>query len=158
VTFLLQWRPFEKADRPALRRFVCTDPESKSWDGHTKSHPRPWEHSVQCSLREYKPNKNRGEVMIIGFDDQGIGAVCAWARYDDPGRVLLQLIAVAMRHRGRDRSCAKEALQTAMGMISEDARKGGATRLLLQGRIDHRNAASRRLCGEAGFVYEQLQR
>jgi N-acetylglutamate synthase-like GNAT family acetyltransferase len=153
VTSLLRWRPFEADDRDALERFVCTDPDKKIWDGRTKSHPRPWELSVQSAVRTHKPSLERDESMILGLDDVGVAAVCAWARYANPGQVLLQLVAVAMRHRDRGGLCAKEAVETVMTIISADARSAGAVTLLVEARIDRQNEPSKRLFSQAGFVY-----
>ncbi|GLY27237.1 GNAT family N-acetyltransferase [Kineosporia sp. NBRC 101731] len=154
MTDLLHWRPFEKSDRPALACFVCTDPESKTWDGQRKTHPRPWEHSVQSAIRSHKPRPARGEHMLLGLDGQGIAAAVAWARDTDRGRALIQLIGIATRYRGRGRSWAKEAIEVAMQVIIDEVRTGDAQHLLVRAHIDHRNAASKRLFAEAGFVHE----
>ncbi|MBT0772781.1 GNAT family N-acetyltransferase [Kineosporia sp. J2-2] len=156
MTDLLDWRPFEKSDRPALARFVCTDPESKIWDGSKKTHPRPWEYTVQSAVRRHRPRAAHGDQMYLGLDDRGIGAVVAWSRYPDPGQWLLQLIAVTTRYRGRGRGWgwAREAVQVSMNAMTEAAAAAGSGRLLVQARIDRRNTASKRLFGEAGFSYE----
>jgi RimJ/RimL family protein N-acetyltransferase len=159
VTSLLHWRGFEKAkDRDALRAFVCTDPEKKTWDGRRRHHPREWELDVQSSVREHSPNVNNGEVFILGFeDDSSVGAVSAWSRYaGEPGRVLLQLIAVSVQRRGCGRAWANEAMAKTLEQVTADAREADAERLLLEARIHRNNRASKRMCEAHGFIFDSM--
>jgi hypothetical protein len=92
--------------------------------------------------------------MLLGLDDQGPGAVAAWRHQGDPGQVLLQLIAVAMRYRGCGGACSKEAIHATVAAILDQAREAGSTRLLLEALIDRRNEGSKRMCSQAGFTHE----
>lgn len=157
MTTPLQWRPYQKSDRTELQRFICTDPPSKTWDGRKKVHPRPWELDVQSFVRIHKPRVESGDSMLLGLDEHGIAAICAWSGYANrPGRVLLQAIAVAMRHRRCGGACAKEALATCMGMIDQGARVAGASDLAIEARIHRSNAPSKALFARAGFTCAEM--
>jgi RimJ/RimL family protein N-acetyltransferase len=153
VTKLLRWRYATKADRRLRQAFTCTDPPRWLWDQRRgKFHPAEWELEVQNWARAHASTS--GEFMILGLDQQGIGALSAWVEADRPSDVLLQAIAVAMRYRHQDGSCAKETLSEVVSCIESKARATGADRLLINARIDHRNKSSKRLCAAAGFVYQ----
>ena len=155
MTTLLNWRYATKSDLRLRRAFVCTDPQKKSWNGYRLTHPAEWELDVQTWVRSRAIGS--GQFMLLGMDNEGIGAVSAWVEIDSPADVLLQVVAVAMRYRRQGGACAKETLATALSHMEAQARSSGARDILIQARIDYRNTPSKRMSAAAGFEYDSRQ-
>ena len=90
--------------------------------------------------------------MLVGSDSQGIAAVFRWSPYANPGRVLIQLLAVDVRFRGQGGQCAQEALEVGITAMPEQARDAGAASLLMEAKIAVANVPSKRAFDAAGFV------
>lgn len=121
------------------------------WDGRrTRTHPAPWELDVQSWIRSTTLSSD--EAMLVGSDSHGLAAVVAWAEIDGPSSILLQALAVAVRHRGAGGEVAREAVSVAFGEIRERAERFGSSSIVVETRIDRRNRSSRRLAGAVGFI------
>lgn len=92
--------------------------------------------------------------MLVGSGSRGLAAVVARAEIDGPSSILLQALAVAVRHRGAGGEVAREAVSVAFGEIRERAERVGSTSIVVETRIDRRNRSSRRLAGAVGFIQD----
>jgi hypothetical protein len=91
--------------------------------------------------------------MIIGYErnEDEIGAVCRWKTAGNPGEVLLQVVAIAGRHRGGDGAHAREAISTVMSRVIDDANAAGSTEIYVEAKIHQQNGPSKLMCSEFGF-------
>jgi hypothetical protein len=146
----------ERTDRPALQLFTCTEPSK--WDPvrREKIHPRPWELEVQSGIRSQKPPISPDQHLLLGEDEDGLGAVCLLAEQDSPEIVKLRAIAIAMRHRNRHEGHADEALNMALQSIADRLSKTAITSGVAVGWIHPKNRASKRMCERGGLQFRRL--
>lgn len=158
-TSRLNWRDANRGDRGKLKQFVCTTPEKASWVPLRKGkfHPRQWELDVQSTVRNLKPPTPPGERIRLGFDDVGLAAVVniARAKGGDHG-VVLQVIAVAQRLRRAEPRFGPEALDEAVRVAAEFRDGLGGEAVGLFTRTVPKNAASKRMLTDYGFIYLDL--
>jgi hypothetical protein len=149
----LIWRPADRGDRSALPQFTCTVP-LREYKPIQPRHPKVWELEVQSGIRTLRPPLGSGQIMLVGEDADGIGAVTLSAEQTEgPSVVKLQAIAIATRHRGQGGRHADEALQVALDAAGARASNAGLSEFLAVGWIHPRNEASKLMCQRAGFSY-----
>lgn len=145
------------ADRAALMAFACTEPPRRErLRNMPKVYPRPWERDVEAYIRDFRPPGPADQTFLVGRDDEGIGAVCAFTR-DDPSpdwMIKLQIVAVDNRYRGQGGAVADEAITLAMQTAFDAVASRGHPQVYVFGLIDTRNTASQRMCQRRGFISE----
>lgn len=156
MTRLLTWRAAEREDRAALQEFTCTVSEQRLFGQARRSHPKPWERSVQSFIRSCQPPAAADESLLLGEDRSGVAAVCAMAEQGSPALVKIRAVAVAVRYRGQGGSLADEALEVALETAAARGREEGLDAVRLVGWVDPRNDASKRLNTRAGFACRKI--
>lgn len=154
----LLWSLAEELERAAvvaaLNRFTCTDARpgarSKSWRDVT---PAWWEYEVQGAIRDLRPPFGvHGRTLRLGYDQQGLAAVCHVEQVDGPGQVELALIAVERRLRGTGHLFADETVAEALDDITGRAIEAGVDEVLVQAYVWHQNVPSQALCARQGMA------
>ena len=154
---LLTWRTAQRDDRAALQEFTCTVPEPSLLFGQARrSHPKPWERSVQSFIRSCQPPVAADESLFLGEDPSGVAAVCAMAEQGSPALVKIRAVAVALRYRGQGGVHADEALEVVLETAAAHGREAGLDAVRLVGWVDPRNDASKRLNTRAGFACQKV--
>lgn len=148
MTSRLTWREASRGDRSALSCFICTPPQRRSAFGRSAPVPLEWELQVQGYVRALRPPASPGQLILLGEDDQGLGAVAWTAEVDGPHDVFVKVLAVALRLRGQ--GYAQELLDEVVDRVANRADAAGADRVTLSGNVHVNNAASRRFCERAG--------
>jgi GNAT superfamily N-acetyltransferase len=157
VTSLLYWRYADKDDEPLRERFICASPPRWIYSRlRGRYHPKPWEIEVQSWIHPPRPIY-QDEYLLLGLDDQGIGALSWWSEDAGPSDVMLKAVAVDVRHRGQGHgNCgpvASELIHETLKRLKRHAVDAGAESIAIQANIDRRNMPSKRLCGAAGFEF-----
>lgn len=153
---LLTWRSAEGKDRGALQVFTCAvNPlPYQPREPYRPRHPKPWELDVQQRIRGLRPPLGPDEILLVGEDEAGIGAVSySWVSDNGPSIIKLLAIAVATRHRGQGGAHADEALQVALEAAGERASLNGLASFLAVGWIDRRNHVSKKMAERVGFLH-----
>ena len=153
---LLTWRTAQRDDRAALQEFTCTVPEQRLFGQARRSHPKPWERSVQSFIRSCQPPVAADESLFLGEDPSGVAAVCAMAEQGSPALVKIRAVAVALRYRGQGGVHADEALEVVLETAAAHGREAGLDAVRLVGWVDPRNDASKRLNTRAGFACQKV--
>ncbi|MER6443326.1 hypothetical protein ABT275_44715 [Streptomyces sp. NPDC001185] len=154
------WREAEEdRDSKALGAFVCTLP----------SPPRPptWEKRVQKFFQSGVWDRIRelpdadARVRVIE-DEQGVAAAYVHLRFDAdhpeyrPAQGyadrLIGYLAIATRYRHLGGGFADEALTDALYSVL-DAEPQADAGVVVWGKVDHRNKASKRMLTRNGFQY-----
>ncbi|WP_432519774.1 hypothetical protein [Kineococcus sp. SYSU DK006] len=124
---------------------------------------------MQSYLRSWR--QRPGERLLIALDedeqdeDEQIAAMSAYLLIE-PGRVLLQALAVSVRHRSRGApsagrgaspgsgAVARRMLQATLEQVVATAARDADGDLLLEGRVHIRNQPSKRLLTTFGFAFD----
>lgn len=147
------WRSAVRADRGKLMRFSCTEPGRKNpLNGWKHEHPRPWEYQVQSALRSLEPFYKPPWFLLVGVQGGEIVAAAYYEELDGPGQVHVNLLAVAKKHRRAGGTVARELGQELQGRLIDRALQAEVDEILLTAFVHPENAASRRLCEEAGLA------
>lgn len=153
VSGQLRWRDAERRDRRALQQFLCTPPTGRRKYGRAAPpRDRKWELDVQGYIRQLRPPAHGGEVLVVGEDAGGIGAVAHAENDPDPSRMFVAAIAVALRLRGygHERKVGDELIEELINRLANRADSDGYPGLTLWGKVDSRNTACERLCFRVG--------
>jgi predicted GNAT superfamily acetyltransferase len=97
-----------------------------------------------------RPPAISGQMMLIGQDNAGIGAVAWTENISGPGHVFIKAIGIAKRHRNRGGGAADELLQELKDRLASIADAAGAADLIIEGRVHPNNEASKRCLARAG--------
>lgn len=151
MTRLLTWRTADRRDRPALQAFTCTVPTQRSPYRPTW-HPRRWELEVQSFIRSLRPPLSPDQSLLVGEDTEGVASVCLLAQQADLQLIKIQVLAVAVRHRGKGGTYSDEAMDVALETAVERGRKTGLDAVTVIGLVHDRNRAAQRLNERAGFA------
>jgi GNAT superfamily N-acetyltransferase len=157
---LLHWRYAGKEDEPLREQFICASPPRWIYSRpRGRHHPRPWEIEVQSWIHPPRPIYD-DELLLLGLDDQGIGALAWWSEDAGPSDVMLKAAAVDVRYRGQGRgNCgpvASELMQETLKRLKQRAMDVRAETITIQANIDQRNVPSTRLFGTAGFEFHTM--
>ena len=120
-------------------------PEQRLFGQARRSHPKPWERSVQSFIRSCQPPAAADESLLLGEDRSGVAAICVMAEQGSSALVKIRAVAVAVRYRGQGGSLADEALEVALETSSCAWLGRGLGCIRLVGWVDPRNDASKRL-------------
>lgn len=150
---LLRWRTAERGDRALLQDFSCTEPAVFDAQRRRAVHPKPWELVVQSGIRNLKPPTG-GQFVLLGLDDDGIGAVCIVTATEEPAEFYLMAVAVARHYRGRDGFIADEAITQALEVAADRSAQEGHENAYIFGYIHEENVPSQRMCERRGFTHE----
>lgn len=145
----LGWRSATPHDRAQLQAFECTTREKRR--GRTV-YPRKWERDAEALVRRVNPRCDARSAVLIGTDDRGIAAVVSVGLYEPPHVYMVELVAVANRHRGRGGQVADEALDEAVQWILNRTHPADVPDLQIVADHHPRNDASRRLLHRYGFI------
>lgn len=143
------WRDAEARDRAAFQQFECTAREKRKLRTH---YPRPWEREVEAAVRTANPRCDGQSAVRVYEDAEGIGAVVSVALCEAPDLYIVELVAVAMRHRNSGGEIASAALEEAVQWVINHADAAGCRRPRVMGRVDNRNNASKHMLRAYGFV------
>lgn len=160
VSGLLKWRSAEAGDRTALQAFVCTEPATKRRVGFQKcvvEHPRMWEWNVQCRIRTLQPAYKYPIQMIVGEDNEGIGAVSLFEELDGPVLVELSYMALAYRLRFKGGGYADEMGEETWQRIEARAIDRELDAVNVIALVDEGNVASQKLCRRLGMVHSGMR-
>jgi RimJ/RimL family protein N-acetyltransferase len=151
---LLTWREATSADRDALMRFGCTEPPRHERYLHVrKVYPKPWERDVEAYVRAFRPPGPPDQTFLIGLDEEGIGAVCAFVKDPPPEWLIkLQVVGVARRYRGQGGAVANEAMTVAIQAAFDAVASAGHQQVRIIGLVHVKNLASQRMCQRNGLV------
>lgn len=94
--------------------------------------------------------------MLIGEDEVGIGAVGAAEQDSSPDAVFVSAIGVALRLRGG--RVGLELMDEIVNWAAARADAAGHHRLTVWGKVDRRNDACHRLCGQLGAETHAVSR
>lgn len=156
MTTRLRWRDADWDDRrKGLTSFTCTQPLKRSPFGRSAPVPNAPELEAQSLVRNMRPPAHDGHLMLVGEDEEGIGAVAWTEEVDGPYDVFVKVMAVALRLRGQ--GVALEMLDAMVDRLANraEASDSEASILRLSGNVHVQNAASQKFCqrAEAG-VFE----
>ena len=163
------WRLANKDDIPILQHFECATPKRRLDGSFRTVQTRDWESKVQSyfragALSDMNGSTAQGARLILGFLDDLLVACYAHERLADEElaerlRVALgysgpvrnfKAIGVSMDHRKQGGSVADIVIEHAFGdMLASEPEDT----VLVQARIDPRNAASKRMAERNGMKH-----
>jgi hypothetical protein len=148
----LTWREATREDRVILRAFECTRPAPKEPGRRAKKHPKPWEKSVQTTIRTLPPPTDRRDgTCLLGFDGDRLVAYSLWVETAGrPGVFKLRLLAISTAVRGGDGAVARVCLDETLARI-ESSLEPGVDGLVF-GLVHVSNSNSQRLLNFFNFA------
>jgi hypothetical protein len=141
--------------RRFLPQFVCSRPPQRlpvAGRPRIKPREREWEALVQSGVRNMRPPARAGQLMLVGEDDVGFGAVAWSEQVSGPGDVFLKALALEQRLRGQGGAYADEMCTEVIDRLAERADAAGESELKLSWKVDKRKNPSRALCLRTGAV------
>lgn len=145
----LRWSAATPDDLKALRAFVCcrcvrTGPWESSRVGPI------WEHPVELGIQALSPPGGDDEVIWLGYDDAGLGAVAWWWEEDGPGLVNLVVAAVALRLRRQH--VGDEVMDEVTRKVAQRAGRAGLDEVHMWGLVHENNRHSVDMCERKRLV------
>ncbi|TDD11293.1 N-acetyltransferase [Kribbella turkmenica] len=116
-----------------------------------------WEWEVQCRIRNLRPPYKYPLQMIVGEDNEGIGAVAVFEELDGPIQVELSYMALAYRLRFKGGGYADEMGEETWQRIEARAIEHGLAAVNLLALVDEGNVASQKLCRRLGLVHSGMR-
>ena len=151
MTGLFRWSDATAEDRTALQSFSCTLPQVPRFKPPYRLPPdREWEYQVRGFVRSMKPPAPPGQMMLLGKDDLGLGAVAWTENVDGPTDVFIRVMALASRARNLGAGHADEMFEEMKDRLADRVEIAGADHLILTAKVDPRNEASRHLGERSG--------
>jgi RimJ/RimL family protein N-acetyltransferase len=95
--------------------------------------------------------------MIVGEDNEGIGAVAVFEELDGPVQVELSYMALAYRLRFKGGGYADEMGEETWQRIEARAIERGLHAVNLLALVDEGNVASQKLCRRLGLVHSGMR-
>jgi RimJ/RimL family protein N-acetyltransferase len=142
----LRWCEAEKAHRPALQAFICTDPPKLIYEPKRgRYHPQQWEYDVQAAIHKLRVPRQLPERVLLGFDGDVLRAVITYVLLDDCNQVFVHLIACD--HSARGNGYAAEAYEAMFADLAELGWMGGYE---VEGNVHPKNEASKRAFARMG--------
>ena len=150
----VRWVPPARSHKERLKAFCCCEPEEKTRPYGTWRHSKEWELDAQSFARQDLPMPPRPPDFVVIAEDAN-GSVLA-VSYFDHDRDFAQLAVVAVALGAKGQGLGKEAIRRTIDRITERAIEQGEAEVLLECRIDPRNAPSIALMSKFGFA-KQLE-
>jgi RimJ/RimL family protein N-acetyltransferase len=152
---LLDWRPGKADDQDSLKTFKCTDAPKKVKlpMGNWGPGPAVYEHRVQSLIRtQLNCVGDPSRTVLLGRSEDGaLGGVTSYRRLSS-SQYVVEVVAVAVRHRHKGGGVAREALATTLDYLTADAVADGYSMVTVSAKVHEKNRPSQFLLTHEGFA------
>lgn len=137
---------------PLLQQFVCAEPPPRRLPPrHRRALRITWQHEVQSGIRALRPPLGAEELLLLGFDDEGLAAV-GWS-CEQGGPETVKVIACARALRCRGLGYGELVMTELLGRLAERLDAAGLRRGVVVGLVHAENQESQQLAARMRFFH-----